>query len=321
MPTVNTVLGPVDVNDLGFTLTHEHIRESSAGVPYSFPELFDFDEDLTRTVAALNEVAAEGVGTIVNLTTVDLGRDMRLMQGVAERAQLHIVPATGIWRDIPRAISQGCTPDRLAKAFVREIEVGIEGTGVKAGAIKVATDMEHIADGRLTQPNELVLRAAARACNYTGVPISTHTAAPARAGDLQVAVFEEEGVDLRRVCIGHSNDTDNMDYLLGILRKGCFLGMDRYPGGRTGGLNWEQRTQVLKKLVDLGFARQLTLSHDFGGWRPALPEQVEMRKTYNPDGYCFIPRRVLPRLRELGVSEEAIHTMTVDAPRRLLSVV
>src|SRR3990172_7975183 len=94
--------------------------------------------------------------------------------------------------------------------------------------------------------------------------------------------------------------------------------MDRYPGGRAGSLNWEERTQLVKRLVDLGFASQLTLSHDFGGWRPALPEQVEMRKAYNPDGYCFIVRRVLPRLRELGVSEEAIHTMTVDAPRRFL---
>jgi phosphotriesterase-related protein len=93
--------------------------------------------------------------------------------------------------------------------------------------------------------------------------------------------------------------------------------MDRYPGGRAGGLNWEQRTQVLKQLIDLGFAGQLTVSHDFGGSRPALPEVVEMRKAYNPDGYCFVVRKVLPRLRELGVSEEDIHAVTVDAPRRL----
>ena len=84
-----------------------------------------------------------------------------------------------------------------------------------------------------------------------------------------------------------------------------------------GGLNWEERTQVVKHLVDLGFAGQVTLSHDFGGPRPALPEVLEMRKAYNPDGYCFVVRRVLPRLRALGISEEDIHTMTVDAPRRL----
>ena len=317
MHTVNTVLGPIDVNSLGFTLTHEHVRESSAGVPYTYPEFFDHEGDLARGVASLNEAAAKGVGTIINMTTMDLGRDMRLLQGVAERVDLHMVLATGLWRDIPRHIGLGSTPDQLAKAFIREIEVGIEGTGVKAGVIKVATDEEHITVDGLTRPNDMLLRSAARACNHTGVPISTHTAALAKAGNYQVAVLEEEGVDLRRVCIGHSNDTDDMDYLTGILRKGCILGMDRYPGGARGGLNWEERTLVLKRLVDLGYANQITMSHDFGGSRPALPEVLERRKAYNPDGYCFIIRKVLPRLRELGVSEEAIHTITVDAPRRL----
>jgi len=317
MPTVNTILGPVDVNDLGFTLTHEHVRESSAGVAYTYPELLDHEDDVARGVARLNEAATEGIGTILNVTTLDLGRDMRLLKDVAERVELNIVPATGFWRDIPRHIGIGSTVDQLAKAFIREIEVGIEGTGIKAGVIKVATDEEHITQEGLTRPNDLVLRAAARACKHTGVPIATHTAAIAKAGNYQVAVFEEEGVDMRRVCIGHSNDTDDMDYLTGILGKGCSLGMDRYPGGRAGGLNWEQRTQVLKQLIDLGFAGQLTVSHDFGGSRPALPEVVEMRKAYNPDGYCFVVRKVLPRLRELGVSEEDIHAVTVDAPRRL----
>ena len=318
MPAVNTVLGPVDVDNLGFTLPHEHIRESSAGVPYTFPDLFDHEEDVARGVSALNEAADEGVKTIFCVTPMDLGRDMRLIKDVAERVRLNIVAATGFWVTIPHSIAMGATPDQLANAFSREIEVGIEGTGIKAGIIKVATDLEHIVEGKLTRANELVLRAAARACIHTGVPISTHTAARAGAGDLQLAVFEEEGVDPRKIYIGHSNDTDDMDYLLGILRKGCFLGMDRYPGSRTGGLNWEERTQIVKQLVDLGFAGQLALSHDFGGWRPALPEQIEMRKAYNPDGYCFIIRKVLPRLRELGVSEEAIHTMTVDVPRQFL---
>jgi phosphotriesterase-related protein len=316
MPTVNTVLGPVDASSLGFTLMHEHIRESSAGVPHTFPELFDHEDDVARGVATLNEAAAEGVGTIVNVTTMDLGRDMRLLKDVAERAELHIVPATGLWLDIPRAIANGATPDQLARAFIREIEVGIEGTGIKAGVIKVATDVQHISEDGLAALNELVLRAAARACNHTGVPITTHTSSLAKIGDYQMAVFEEEGVDMSRVCIGHSNDTDDMDYLLGIINKGCFLGMDHFPGGARGGLSWEERTQVVKQLVDLGFAGQVTMSHDYGGWRPALPETVERRGENNPDGYLFVSRRVLPRLRELGVSEEAIHTMTVDAPRR-----
>ena len=314
MSTVNTVMGPIDVGDLGFTLMHEHVRESSAGVPYTFPELFDREDAIARGVRILTEAHAEGVRTFVDVTTMDLGRQVMILRAVAEQVDVHIIAATGIWLEIPRAIAMGATPDQLAQAFIREIEVGIEGTEIKAGVIKVATSEEGVTAG-----NEIVLRAAARASNATGIPISTHTAAQAKVGNNQVAIFEEEGVDLRRVYIGHSNDTDDMDYLTGLIGEGCTLGMDRYPGGFRGSLDWEHRTQVVKQLIDLGLANWVALSHDHGDSRPALPEVIEQRRNNNPDGVCFISRKVLPRLRELGVSEEAIRTMTVDVPRRYFS--
>jgi predicted metal-dependent phosphotriesterase family hydrolase len=92
--------------------------------------------------------------------------------------------------------------------------------------------------------------------------------------------------------------------------------MDHFPGGARGGLNWKERTQLVKDLIDLGFASQLTLSHDFGGSRPALPEDAARRNINNPDGYCFIARNVIPRLINLGVAQETILDMTVNAPRR-----
>ena len=113
--------------------------------------------------------------------------------------RLHLLP--GIWRDIPRALFNR-TPDEIAALFVREIEQGIEGTGIKAGIIKVANDAEGV-----TREGELILRAAARAARQTGVRISTHSFAPNRVGEQQGAIFEDEGFDLNRVYIGHSNDS------------------------------------------------------------------------------------------------------------------
>ena len=310
MPTVNTVLGPVDAADLKFTLMHEHVMVSSAGIPHTFPELIDRDRFVSLSAQALKEAAADGVSAYVDVTTMDLGRDVEVLRRVAEQSEVHIIPCTGIWLDIPRAVSR-ITPDELARVFIREIEVGIEGTGIKAGVIKVATSEEGV-----TPANDIVLRAAAKTCNETGVPISTHTAALAKVGNDQVAIFEEEGVDLSRVYVGHSNDTADLDYLSGIARKGCLLGMDHYPGGRTGGLNWEERTQVIKQLVDMGLADHVTMSHDFSLSYDDSPVTEADRATYNPDGICFIPRKVVPRLRELGVTQEQIDAMTVDAPRR-----
>jgi phosphotriesterase-related protein len=125
-------------------------------------------------------------------------------------------------------------------------------------------------------------------------------------------------VDLNRVYIGHSNDDTALDYLLGLLDKGVWLGMDRYPGGRVPGTpNWEQRTEIVKQLIDAGYGHRIMLSHDYSVPKARYGAAVqEERRRANPDGYNFITRRVLPRLKELGASEEDIHKMMVENPRR-----
>lgn len=312
MPNVNTVLGPVDTSDLGFTLSHEHVLVASAGIQQVYPEFIDRQETIERGVAHLTDGLGEGIRTIVEVTTIDLGRDIRLLEEVSRRSGVHIIACTGTWLDIPR-VFWGATPDMIADLYVREIEVGIEGTGIKAGVIKVATD----ADG-VTPEGEIILRAAARASNRTGVRISTHTSSPARVGEQQIAIFEEEGVNPAHVCIGHSNDTEDADYLIGMARKGFYVGLDHYPGGRMpGSIGWERRTEILKGLIDSGVGDMLMLSHDnVISTTAATREGYEERSKYNPDSYLFVKRNVLPRLAELGVAEDAIQKLVVDNPRR-----
>ena len=315
MATINSILGDLDTGDLGFTLTHEHVWQSAAGINATYPEFFDREAVVDRAVAQLREARAEGVRTIVDVTTLDLGRDVMLTKDVAERSGVNVIAATGFWVDIPR-IFWGADPDAVANLFVKEIEEGIGGTGIKAGVIKVANN-DSVEDG-LNPAGEVVLRAASRASKQTGVRITTHTQAPVRTGDLQVSVFESEGVDLNTVCIGHSNGTTDLDYLTGLAAKGVWLGLDIYPGGPAPqSLDWEQRTEVAKQLIDGGYADRIMLSHDWCVIKPwgstGAQEQVQRR---NPDGYLFVTRRVLPRLKELGCSQEMLDRIMVDNPRR-----
>ncbi|MBI4201911.1 MAG: phosphotriesterase [Chloroflexi bacterium] len=312
MPTINSVLGPLDTANLGYTLAHEHVMASSAGIQATFPEFLDRKGTLEKAVADLTLAYQEGVRTIVDVTTMDLGRDIRLLEEVSRRTGVQIIAATGIWRDIPR-VFWAARPDQVADLFVREIEEGIEGTGIKAGIIKVANDQ-----GGVTPQGEIILRAAARASKRTGAPITTHTWSPERVGEQQVRVFEEEGLDLNRVYIGHSNDTRDLDYLYGLLGKGVWVGLDRYPGGRAAGTpNWEQRTETAMELIDAGYGHRIMLSHD---WSVTLSivsqEQQEERRRYNPDGYLFIKRRVEPRLVELGISRVAVSRINTENPQR-----
>ena len=169
---------------------------------------------------------------------------------------VNVVVATGIWRDVPRSFWERSI-DRIADIFVREIEVGIGETGIKAGVIKVANDAEGV-----TPEAERVLRGAARALKRTGCPISTHHWAPAEVGRRQVEIFLDEGAPMDRICIGHSADTTDVEYLVSLLETGVYLSMDRYPGAE-GRPDWRERNATVKALVDRGWAHRLMLGHDY----------------------------------------------------------
>ena len=315
MPAVNTVLGTVEAADLGYTLSHEHVGTNAAGLRHTYPDFIDRDGIIEQSVTALKSARAEGLRTIVDVSTFDLGRDISMIAEVSRQSGVNILVATGNHLAVPRPFGD-VSPDVIAPLYIREIEEGIEDTGVKAAVIKVASDR-----GGITPPQEVVLRAAARAHLQTGAPISTHTWSPDRVGEQQVEILKQEGVDLNRVYIGHSNDDTDLGYLLGLLEEGVWLGLDRYPGGRVPGTpDWEQRTETAKKLMDAGFTQRIMLSHDYSVPKARNGAAVqEDRRLANPDGYNFITLKVLPRLRELGATEDDIRQITVGNPRQFFA--
>ena len=306
---VETATGPIDADRLGFTLGHEHVLIGAGGIKENFPFLFDNDRTRRRIVRELTEAKAGGIDTIIDLTTVDLGRDVELFAEVSRASRMQIVVTTGFWLTLP-LIFRDRSPDFFASLFVHEIEHGITGTGIKPGIIKASSDVEGV-----TPEGEAVLRGAARACKATGVPISTHQWAPDRIGARQVEVLLEERVDTSRVCIGHSADTTDVEYLTGLLEQGVFLSMDRYPG-RDERPDWRARNATVQALVERGFADRLMLGHDYAPGPVFAGE--EPTEENDPTTYLFLSRTAIPALRQAGVNEDAIHAMTVEAPRRFL---
>ena len=128
MAKINSVLGPLDTADLGFTLSHEHVIVTSAGIQQVFPEWIDREGTIARAVAALKEGYREGLRSMIDLTTIDLGRDIRMLEEVSRGSGINIICATGTWRDIPRAFFDA-TPDMIAPLYIREIQEGIERHG------------------------------------------------------------------------------------------------------------------------------------------------------------------------------------------------
>ena len=310
MTTVETALGPIADSELSITLSHEHVLVSLGNEARSYPWLFDWDATRKHITGLLAQAKQGGVDTIIDLTTPDLGRDVRFVASVAQGAGINIVVATGIWLDVPRSFWSR-DPDEIASIFVREIEEGIEDTGIRAGVIKVANDIDGV-----TPEAERVLRGAARALRATGCPISTHHWAQTQVGARQVEIFREEGAPMDRICIGHSADTTDVGYLESLLRSGVYLSMDRYPS-REGRPNWEQRNATVQALIERGWADRIMLGHD-NAPRP-LRRDAPDPPPEEPNRYLFLLTVALPALRKSGVDEETVARMMRDVPRRFLT--
>ena len=303
---VETLLGPLDVSKLGFTLSHEHVCYIPKGL---------FTERtiaVTRMVEKLKEAKTSGVDTIIDLTTSDVWRDVRFGEEVSRKSGMQIVAATG-FRFAPESYNAQ-TVEQIAEFFIREIEKGIDDTGIKAGVIKAAA-----VAGVVTPAEEQGFKAAARAHKATGVPIETHTDAGHRGGEMQADILEAEGVSPARVSLGHSDDTDDVNYLMGLAKRGYTIGIDHVFWGAVKlekgqpdyvrylrQIPWHQRAGYVKQLIDAGFGDKIFLSNDW---------ELE-RERMNPDAFLFNTRKTIPYLRQLGVSENEIHTITVDNPRR-----
>jgi phosphotriesterase-related protein len=306
MAVVNSVSGPLDTADLGFTLMHEHIAGGSPGVQANF-HIWDRQQEIENAVAKVKDVMARGVNTLVDLTAGDW-RDIPFVQEVVRRTGMQVIVATGLYYDVPRYF-RSRSIDHAAELFVRDIQEGIVNTDVKAGIIKCAAD-----EGGIDPHVEKVLRAAARAHRATGVPISTHTHAASQVGLKQQDIFEQEGADLSRVVIGHSGDSDDIDYLCRLIGRGSYIGMDRF--GLDMILPTDKRVATIARLCQMGHVEKMVLSHDawcyFDWFDATLLQQTVPNWHYN-----FIPDHVIPALRQADVSEEQIRIMTVDNPRRI----
>ncbi|MEI6254064.1 MAG: phosphotriesterase-related protein [Mycobacteriaceae bacterium] len=317
---VHTVRGPIPAGDLGVTLMHEHVFVLSPEIMANYPE--GWGDEAAREQAAvdkLNALKAIGVDTIVDPTVIGLGRYIPRIQRVAQRTDLQIVVATGVYtyNDVPMYFhfsGPGTAldgPEPMVDMFVRDITEGIAGTGVKAAILKCATDEPGITPGV-----DRVLRAVAQAHRVTGVPITTHTHAHSRRGLEQQRVFAEEGVDLTRVVIGHSGDTTDLDYLEELVAAGSYLGMDRF--GLDNILSFDDRVDTVARMCARGHADKMVLAHDASCHIDWLPEAALPFVLPNWH-YLHIHNDVLPALRQRGVSEEQIRTMLVDNPRAIFS--
>jgi phosphotriesterase-related protein len=316
MATVETVNGPLDVEELGLTLIHEHFRATDEAGRAQFPHLYDEQREWEAAISDANAVRRHGVRTVVEPSAMFLTRDAAFSKRIADESGLNIVLATGVYtyEYLPQVLSNR-DEDGIAAIFVHEIENGIQGTGIKPALIKCAADQPG-----LTPNVEKLHRAAARASNQTGLSIMAHSHPASRTGLDQMRIFTEEGVDPSKIQVAHTGDTDDLGYIERLLDTGCWIGMDRY--GLDIFLPTDRRNATVLALLERGHADRMFLSQDYCStidWFP-IEIQAYLKANEVPDwSMTFLFEKVIPELKERGMTDEQLDQMMVENPKRWLA--
>lgn len=250
--------------------------------------------DIMRDVNLMSEEVArtkrEGVACIVDGGHADMGRNTDFLRQVSMKSGVPIVAGGGFYAQpfYPKEIS-AMTEDQILKALVKQADEDTLGVFGEIGSWD-----------EITADERKVFRAVGRAHVATNLPIFTHTGIPGKSALEQLDILEDAGVKPERVVIGHlGNLVDPNVYVhKAICRRGAFVGFDRQ-----GGNNDAQQVPMVMALIEAGFAGHLMFSSDASS------------------GYGKTLTVFLPKVKAAGASDEVLHQITVDNPRRFLAFV
>jgi phosphotriesterase-related protein len=341
-----TVLGPVDPEDLGTTMMHEHLFID----PGPTPVYFRFPDDPSERKIAMQPLTLDNLGwarfnylnhwdlnviddedivteevmrykyaggrTLVDVSPISLGRTHLGVKRVAMRTGVNIVRGSGYYVGASHPPQmENWSVDEVKENIVSEHRDGIGGSDIKSGII---------GEIGVTYPwgktEKKVLQASARAMAETGLSLEVHPGRSPRQPDQIIDVLEGEKADLSRVAICHIDRTiEDITALKAVMDRGCTIGFDAF------GLAWypwameipypsdSMRIFQIKKLVDAGYAGKIYVSHDI--------DDKHTQYHFGGWGYAHILNNVLPLMKHHGITDEQINTILVENPKKLLTIV
>ncbi len=345
---VITVLGEVQDSDLGLVLPHEHLiadatmqwvkpedpgllrtalgpllsrdRVRSQMEPFFYRSVLQWLDPL-ETIEELQAFIDVGGNTVVDLSPPAFGRDPVALKAIAELTGLNVVMGCGEYRASAHSSYVAvCSIDQIRDVLISEVTDGVGNTGIRAGIIG------EVGSGNpVTDSEEKVLRAAARAQRATGVALNIHrTVFPdPDAGLRALEIVLDEGVDPKKVIMSHCDERPEPEFSLEVGRRGAFIELDTF-GMECWAANTLQngslirrafdrdRIELAKIVADAGYLDQLLISQDVS--------MKTQRLSHGGAGYAHISKNIEPVLLEEGFTSEDLTAIRMDNPRRVLRV-
>jgi phosphotriesterase-related protein len=297
-----TTQGPVQAKGLGIVLPHEHIFTDLRGPTTPGYGQADAADVVRVMTSLLSDARDKGVGILIECSSIGVGRNVAIIAQVAEASGLPVVVPTGVYgrANFAPPEHRNMTEDELAALFTEEIRDGIEGTPIKAGFIKIATD-----ESPMSALLEKILRAAGRAASQTGAAIASHTTTGSNAVR-QVDILESIDPAIRFIWV-HAQNESNRNIHVQLAARGVYIEFDS--------LGWnpgQDSTYIsaIKNLLAAGHGDRILLSHDAGWYQP----DETNGGTQKP--YTYLIDTFIPKLKDAGVDDATIRMITQTNPVR-----
>ncbi|WP_298532849.1 phosphotriesterase [uncultured Algibacter sp.] len=287
-------------------LSHEHILVDFIGADSIQPTTWNHDTIIKKILPYLEEIKVFGVNYFVDATPNYLGRDVLLLEKIANKTGLRIITNTGLYgarndKFIPK-YAKKMTAQNLAEIWINEYKHGIEGTSIKPGFIKIGIDNTE----NLSVMHQKLVTAAAITHLKTGLTIASHTG---KATGLwpQLNILEAMKISPEAFIWVHAQEENDKDNYLKAAKKGCWISLD--------GLGWELEKHVEKILFAKanGILDRILISHDAGWYDPQKKIQ-----TIKP--YSAIFTSLYPKLKSHGFTDEEFNLLTSINPSKAFSI-
>ncbi|WP_091873942.1 phosphotriesterase family protein [Pricia antarctica] len=311
-----TVTGPIEPEEMGLALIHEHIMVDWIGADSTGQHRWDRNEIVERALPYLKEIKEYGVTTFLDCTPAYLGRDPYVLKKLADRTGIHILTNTGYYgsgnnKYIPEGL-MNTSAKEMAFHWIREFEHGIDGSGIRPGFIKISVENEEI----LSEIHRNLIEAAGLTHLKTGMAIVSHTGgdSPAMA---QIRVLKEMGVSPSAFVWTHAQN-GTMNGYLQAASQGAWISLDNIDGGTsndtegTGNIDWFVKT--LLELKDRGILDHILISHD-AGWYNVGEKNGGYYK-----GYTDLFTQLIPRLKQNGFTQKDIDLVLMENPKRAYAI-
>ncbi|XP_033175888.1 phosphotriesterase-related protein isoform X1 [Bombus impatiens] len=343
--SVETVLGKKDANQLGRTLTHEHLSLNFATFyvqppghlkrfldgkielrnfgmlkqyPYSSPYNLIYNDQCTED-AILEDVRLYkefGGGTIVENSNYGLQRNIPFMRKVSQVTGINVIAGTGYYVSATQT-KEDLLKEDMYDVMLKEMTIGCEEyPDVKTGFIG-----EVGSTWPITPFEKRAIQATGEVQQQLKCPVSFHPGRDAAAPLEIMRIYQEAGGDAKKAILSHLDRTipSPEDLLQFADDAKCYCQFDLFGSEcsfyqlnpSVDMISDAQRIDRVKYFRNDQKLDRVLLSHDI--------HTKHRLMEFGGHGFSHILNNVVPKMTLKGFTSEEIDTLTIHNPRTWLT--